>query len=86
MKNINQVGNQVRDQVGYQVRLQVRSQVSGQVWNQVLDQVRNQVEGTLCIETWNAAIRAAAHSIDLAAEMDFYAAAELDYTGVEDEA
>jgi hypothetical protein len=47
-------------------------------------------EGTLCIETWNAAIRAAAHSIDLAAEMDFYAAAELvrelDYTGVEDEA
>ena len=82
MKNINQVGNQVRDQVGYQVRLQVRSQV----WNQVLDQVRNQVEGTLCIETWNAAIRAAAHSIDLAAEMDFYAAAELDYTGVEDEA
>lgn len=50
-----------------------------------INQVRSQVEGTLCIETWNAAIRAAAHSIDLAAEMDFYAAAELDYTGVEDE-
>ncbi len=46
-------------------------------------------EGTLCIETWNAAISAAAHLIDLSAEMDFYAAADLirklDYIGVEDE-